>query len=298
MLYIIGDCISRGGGLKVLQRIKELSDQGLATLLIGNHELLFVNHLQGHKDDRTIGEAVELGYEYEKKQKSLSEVIQGYSNKGTLSGVCMGFVNLYKKTDLVSKVQQLTTLIENSIKNASICSSTEEWEIYKDMIELSKEELLSLFDFLSNNFKNITKEVIVNDKHFLLVHGGFDEDEEQRLFVREDFYTKPVNKKLLQKLGYNPECKVIFGHTTTRDINVRLNHRYIAPHKIWYDERYGDKIGIDCGASYPNGQLACLRLDDMKEFYVRNEEKYITPIHKINWCFETIKGKMECGGTK
>lgn len=297
MLYIIGDCIDRGGGLKVLQRIKELSDQGLATLLMGNHELLFAYNLQGHKDDKTIEEAVELGYEYEKENNSLNDVIQGYSNKGTLSGVCMGFLNLYKKTDYILKINQLTSLIENSIKNTSICSSAEEWETYKDMIELSKEELSSLFNFLNDNLKNITKEVIVNDKHFLLVHGGLNEDEYKSLFVREDFYSKPVNKELLQKLGYDPQCKIIFGHTTTRDINVRLNHKYIAPHKIWYDEKYGDKIGIDCGASYPNGQLACLRLDDMKEFYVKNEDKYITPIHKINWCFETIKEKMKCEGT-
>ena len=34
---------------------------------------------------------------------------------------------------------------------------------------------------------------------------------------------------------------------------------------------YGkDKIGIDCGSGYPEGsqgRLACLRLDDMQEFY-------------------------------
>lgn len=39
MLYILGDCINKGGGLKVLLRIKELADKGLATLLMGNHEL-------------------------------------------------------------------------------------------------------------------------------------------------------------------------------------------------------------------------------------------------------------------
>ena len=43
--------------------------------------------------------------------------------------------------------------------------------------------------------------------------------------------------------------------------------------KIWYGEGL---IGIDCGASYPDGgnprngrigRLSCLRLDDMMEFY-------------------------------
>lgn len=297
MLYIIGDSIDRGGGLKVIQRIKELSDRGLATLLMGNHEYIFAHNLQSHLDDRSLGEYVDLAYDYEKKQKSLSRVIQGNTNQGTLSGVFMGFSNLIKKTDYVTKLQSLTAIIENSIKNSEICSSLEEWETYKDMIELPKEELVSLFDFINKNKKNITKEVIVNNNHFLLVHGGLVEEEYKCLFAREEFYTKPVDKELLQKLGYNTECKIIFGHTTTRDINIRLNHKYIAPNKIWYDEKNGDKIAIDCAASYPNGQLACLRLDDMKEFYVKNDDKYITPIHKINWCFDAMREKMKCDGT-
>ena len=32
------------------------------------------------------------------------------------------------------------------------------------------------------------------------------------------------------------------------------------------------RIGIDCGCAYPEGRLACLRLDDMKEFYSEPEE--------------------------
>lgn len=52
-----------------------------------------------------------------------------------------------------------------------------------------------------------------------------------------------------------------------------------------------DKIGVDCGASFPNGQLACLRLDDMKEFYVRNEQNIITPMEKISQIFSEVSKK-------
>ena len=47
---------------------------------------------------------------------------------------------------------------------------------------------------------------------------------------------------------------------------------------IWFGKGL---IGIDCGASYPEGEdpwsgrrgrLACLRLDDMKEFYSEEKE--------------------------
>ena len=43
--------------------------------------------------------------------------------------------------------------------------------------------------------------------------------------------------------------------------------------QLWYGSHM---IGLDCGSSYPengstengySGRLACLRLDDMKEFY-------------------------------
>ena len=61
---------------------------------------------------------------------------------------------------------------------------------------------------------------------------------------------------------------MIFGHTPTD------HYRHEAPNKIWYSRRGSRCIGIDCGSGYPEeypysryGRLACLRLDDGKEFY-------------------------------
>ena len=53
---------------------------------------------------------------------------------------------------------------------------------------------------------------------------------------------------------------VIFGHTPTDE------YQSASPLKIWYGI---NKIGIDCGCGHrePSCRLACLRLDDMKEFY-------------------------------
>ena len=101
----------------------------------------------------------------------------------------------------------------------------------------------------------------------------------------------PVDKSILKSRGYKDNTVVIFGHRTTRDINIFKNGTYIAPNKIWYDTDNNDKIGIDCGASFPNGQLACLRLDDMKEFYVRNEQNIITPMEKISQIFSEVSKK-------
>lgn len=65
---------------------------------------------------------------------------------------------------------------------------------------------------------------------------------------------------------------VIFGHTPTR------YYQDNTPMEIWTGER---RIGIDCGCGYPEwgenpdsrcGRLACLRLDDGKVFYSRENE--------------------------
>ena len=51
---------------------------------------------------------------------------------------------------------------------------------------------------------------------------------------------------------------LVFGHTPT------VFYQDVDPMRVWHGDR---RIGIDCGCSDPSGRLACLRLDDMKEFY-------------------------------
>jgi serine/threonine protein phosphatase 1 len=55
--------------------------------------------------------------------------------------------------------------------------------------------------------------------------------------------------------------ELIVGHTPTMRLIENDNKPTIAYTK--------NCIDIDCGATYKGGQLACLRLDDMKEFYVK-----------------------------
>ena len=72
---------------------------------------------------------------------------------------------------------------------------------------------------------------------------------------------------------YPADCTVIFGHSGT------YHYQQDNPMRIWYGKGL---IGIDCGASYPEGgdprsgrigRLACLRLDDMQEFYSEEFEQ-------------------------
>lgn len=97
-------------------------------------------------------------------------------------------------------------------------------------------------------------EVTVNGVDYLLVHGapvGFSHE-----------YNDTILDAVWTRLGYDdvmPEGKtVIFGHTPTK------HYQGGRPMRIFYGER---RIGIDCGCGTDRGRLACLRLDDMKEFY-------------------------------
>lgn len=100
-------------------------------------------------------------------------------------------------------------------------------------------------------------DVYCNGVNYLLVHGG-------PLPQRKDC-ADPVYESVWKRLHYHspmPEGKVvIFGHTPTR------RYQFRQPMSIFFGK---DKIGIDCGCAYAGcmgGRLACLRLDDMKEYY-------------------------------
>lgn len=100
----------------------------------------------------------------------------------------------------------------------------------------------------------LNAEVRCNGVDYLLVHGapvGFST-------ARNDVVMDAVWTRLTAD-DIMPEGKVvIFGHTPT------CHYQDGSPQRIFHGNRM---IGIDCEAGEPDGRLACLRLDDMKEFY-------------------------------
>lgn len=109
--------------------------------------------------------------------------------------------------------------------------------------------------------------------NFILVHAGYwvsalkeyenadtllSHQPEETLVWSRDFYLTPGLK------GYI----TVFGHTPTPHIHRDLGQRPPEVASIWRDTRWNNKYGIDCGATYKGGRLACLRLDDLREFYV------------------------------
>lgn len=121
-----------------------------------------------------------------------------------------------------------------------------------------------IFEYLDKLPVNI--EITVNDKQYVLTHAApvelysrvwhkHENEKEFAVWQRFENFVELDNKT------------VIFGHTPT------YRYNFENPMQIW---NAGGWIGIDCGCMYPDegdpwsdvyGRLACLRLDDMKEFY-------------------------------
>ncbi len=93
----------------------------------------------------------------------------------------------------------------------------------------------------------------VDGRKFHLVHGMPADNSEDRIWERPN----PDSPAPIDGII------AIIGHTPTPYLTGNWND----PFTIWYGNGI---IDIDCGCGNPieNRRLACLRLDDMKEFYV------------------------------
>ena len=121
---------------------------------------------------------------------------------------------------------------------------------------LDNEARLDLLDYM-RDFA-LYETVDVGERSFVLVHAGlrnFDEERPLRsygadelLFDRHDFRRAHFA---------DPNAFIVVGHTPTLALSGRAEI---------YQEN--NNICIDCGACYPNGRLACLCLDTMREYYV------------------------------
>lgn len=97
----------------------------------------------------------------------------------------------------------------------------------------------------------------VGDKTFVLVHAGLGNFNESKKLSE---YTLPelldIRPDYERKYFDDSSIYIVSGHTPTQQISGKA--------EIY---RSHNNIVIDCGAVF-GGKLACLRLDDMKEFYV------------------------------
>lgn len=115
-----------------------------------------------------------------------------------------------------------------------------------------------MLEYLQN--LSVMETIEVDNKLYRLVHGRSPR-EKALMLLGADNLKKEIVWERVHRYDKGPQNMiVVFGHTPT------INYQDGSPLRIWYGENL---IGIDCGAAYPSGRLACLRLDDMKEFYSR-----------------------------
>lgn len=105
-----------------------------------------------------------------------------------------------------------------------------------------------------------------NDKNIIFVHAGYNVD--------KDVYSQNINDSVWDdtKFYTGPGIKnktVIFGHYNTNIIRAHRNERQFKEPRIWYDLRYQNKIGIDCGISNLNKTMACIDITNKLEYYVK-----------------------------
>ena len=118
-----------------------------------------------------------------------------------------------------------------------------------------------IIDFITDF--DLCEQVEVGGKTFILVHGGlgnFAPDKQLYDYTLDEIvWERPDYSK-----AYFSDKYVVTGHTPT--MSIKENKR---PGYIFHSNNH---IAIDCGCTYKGGRLACIRLDDMKEFYVDNME--------------------------
>ena len=131
---------------------------------------------------------------------------------------------------------------------------SEEWIMNGGMItlaeyfSLSAKQKLRLWDYLRQLPTEV--EVQVNSKTYLLTHS-------MPLSLSES-QADAVWERVEEDTALSEDRTLVFGHTPT------VFYQDDDPMRIWHGN---NRIGIDCGCSTSSGRLACLRLDDMKEFY-------------------------------
>lgn len=140
---------------------------------------------------------------------------------------------------------------------------------YKELMDLLSNSRSYYLTYLDN--LPLYKIVEVNNIQYLLVHAGliplkgFSLEEtiniqkNNLLWIRRNF--------LKSKL--ETDYKIIFGHTKVSSLKyyVPLNEENLKRSENCNIVHFNNKIAIDCGCA-DKAKLGCLRLNDMKEYYV------------------------------
>lgn len=133
----------------------------------------------------------------------------------------------------------------------------------KALLKLPDNERYEIFQYFDN--VSMFEVVTINNDSFYLVHA----------FPAHRTFDVLSTKVDLSMLNPIEGTELIIGHTPVPELyihNERLYERYQSKHRHYEIEYAPGFTNIDCGCKYeddPKSRLACLRLDDMEEFYVK-----------------------------
>ena len=126
-----------------------------------------------------------------------------------------------------------------------------------ELAKLSRAEREELLDYIRD--MDLYVEVEAGGRSFVLTHAGLNHflpDKPLDKYELEDFV---FGRQIDMNASYYPDRTLVYGHTPTLLIPGNLRPGYIY--------QGSGHIDIDCGCGF-GGQLGCLCLDTMEEFYV------------------------------
>lgn len=150
--------------------------------------------------------------------------------------------------------QSLASLDEIQIATLSEWISNGGGPTLRSLKQLSREEREDILEYFQE--MELYAEVEAGGRSFVLTHAAlehFAPDKPLDSYNLQDFlFGRPG-----PDTTYYPGKILVFGHTPTRNLG---GGDKIFRRKTWID--------IDCGCVFKGGQLGCLCLDTMEEFYV------------------------------
>lgn len=236
-LYIIGDAINRGP--EPIKLVLDIMQRENVTFLLGNHEYM---------------------------------MYQTYRRN-----------DIVRRTTLINEEDEKYIAGINWYRNGGEITDNQ----FEDLSDIEKEGILDFFE----NSPIIIPNLKVGDKTFYLVHASFSLTASADCIkymkdlsineMEEAVWDRAYPFRMVERTRVYLENKdkiLVSGHTPVKSLKDFFG-RYLIPinqkaHILTL--RGGHYINIDCGcAAIGNGspsaylyRLGCLRLDDMKEFYI------------------------------
>ena len=136
---------------------------------------------------------------------------------------------------------------------------------YEQLIKFSKTKRQKIFNTLKKC--KYYEKIEVNGQKYILCHGT-------PTFYELSGVENPTIDDMLNALIIAPEYEILWGrdcYPQEVPFGYKVIHGHTPVHHLWNTDSIkqysnGDFINVDCGCA-SGKRLACLRLDDMQEFY-------------------------------